>query len=96
MTKGYAKLRLVWLITILIAFFSLVVGFLVGKAEDCGKGMNDAGCGLRIFEGVVIGAFGGIVIIGCTTVYTVVCVHRCRKIAAGSSRTSGEWPATRK
>jgi hypothetical protein len=88
MTKGYAKLRLVWLIAILLAFCSLVIGFLIGKAEDCGKGLNDAGCGLRTFEGLVNGAFGGLVIIACTTVYTVVCIHRFRQGAAGSNRTS--------
>jgi hypothetical protein len=30
------------------------------------------------------------VTIGCTTVYTVFCIHRCRKIAVASNRTSGE------
>jgi hypothetical protein len=90
MTKRYAKLRPVWLITILIAFFSLVIGFLIGKAEDCSKGMNDAGCGLRTFEGFVYGAFGGLVVIGCSTAYTIVCVYRSRKIAAGSNSTLGD------
>jgi hypothetical protein len=87
MTTGYAKLRPVWLITILIAIFSLVIGFLIGKADDCGKGLNDAGCGMRTFEGLVNGAYGALVVIGCTIVYTIVCIHRSRKIAAGSNRT---------
>jgi len=89
MTKVYATLRLIWLITILIAFLSVVIGFLVGWAEDCSKGLNDAGCGLRTFEGLINGAFGGLVAIGCTMVYTVFCIHRCRKIAAASNRTPG-------
>jgi len=87
MTKGSAKLPLVWLTTIILAFVSLVVGYSIGKARDCSKGMNDAGCGLRTFEGLINGAIGGLVIVGCGAAYTAVIIHQRRKIVSTSPRT---------
>jgi hypothetical protein len=87
MTKGSAKLRLVWLVTIFLVFLSLVVGYWIGNARDCSKGMNDAGCGLRTFEGLINGAIGGLVIIGCVALYTVISLHQRRKIESSSDRT---------
>ena len=90
MTKGSANLPLVWLTAILIAFFSLVIGDRIGKAGDCSPGQMDGQCGLSTFVGLVYGAVGGLAILGCAVVYTVVCNYRHRKNASGSNSTSGE------
>lgn len=90
MTKRSAKLPLVWLTTILTAFFSLVIGDRIGKAGDCSPGQIDGQCGLSTFVGLLYGAIGGIVVLACATVYTVVYFYRRRKNAAGSDRTSSE------
>jgi hypothetical protein len=96
MAKGSATLRLivrlllVWMVSILIAFLLLAIGYRAGKAGDCRPGQNDGQCGLSTIDGTLKGAGGGIVILVCATVYTVVCIYRRAKSPTGSNRISGE------
>lgn len=89
MIKGSKKLVLVWIASILIALPLLVIGYQIGKIEDCRPGQVDGQCGLSTFVWLFNGAVAGLVILLCATVYSVVYIYRRRKTTSGSHRVSG-------
>jgi hypothetical protein len=70
------------MISTVIGFLLLVTGYRIGRVIDCVPAQIDSQCGLTTTVWLIHGAAGGLAILLCAMVYTVVVLYRRCKTRA--------------